>query len=587
MSDDDRPSRNDSLEVGDTDAEFELDVEVLVEMRKKEAELIAQQQEDERRKQQLEQQLALQHRYRQLQEEQLRREKEQQAAAAEERMSDEEIDTPRLIRDVSSMSTMSTTSTASTSAELGKGYVTVVDVRIQPHRLSPRSSMTADTPLVDVRMHVFQRFVPHLATAALTIRRVSQSHAQYIKQMEAEEGYSSDTSSEGTEDEADEEQAKPLHLTGDRQIDAAMLRKLIGVASDDSDTESDSELRAVNSTRTTMPDDEEDEEGVSAVLPLRTKHELPPAAVPPVPPFTVSPTDSLVPCGAVTAIVDSMVIVQCHPGGRALDLGSAVCTFDRTALGRVDEVFGPVSEPMYSIRPLEGVDVVKSGLVEGMRVYSVPSQSSYVLPDTTPGSDASNLFDEEVEVDLQEYSDDEKEQHARSTKKKGKAKGRNNAVAQQSNSGRVLPQEPASKSPRYRFAPSSGQQSLGPPPAAAAHHHPSHNPHIAPIYYQPPHLTYGHPPHMYGPSQPQPPQAQFTPPAYGHSPYNVLQRPLYQPGLPHFPTSESLYSTAAPSYPPQPSVYTPTAPAGGVSGWQYQQAVQQPQAQAHGSGAAR
>ena len=576
MSDDERPSLHDALEGGDTDCEFELDVEVLVEMRKREAEVLAAQEQEDKRRQQTEQQLALHQRYLLLQEEQMRRDKEQRTAAAEERMSDEEIDTPRLIRDVSSMSTAST---LSTSAEAGRGYVTVVDVNIVPHRHSSDSPAAADSPLVDVRMHVFQRFVPHLATAALTIRRVSQSHAEYIKQMEAEEGYSSDTSSEGTEDEAHEETAKPLHLTGDRQIDAAMLRKLIGMASDDSGSDSDSEVQPVNSRRTTMQhdDDEDDETGVSAVLPLRTKHELAPAALPPVQPFAVSPSDSLVYCGTVTAIVDAMLIVQCQPGGRALDLGSAVCMENRTALGRVDEVFGPVSEPMYCIRPLEGVDVVKAGLVEGARVYNVPSQSSYVLPDTTPGSDASNLFDEEVETEAQEWSDDEKESEAKSRRKKDK-KGRNNSVSfqqqQQQSNKQALPQEPNNKSPRYRFAPSSGQHAPRPHPAATSPSYgpspPQHNQHTAPPFYHPPHPMYGHPP-------PPLPQAHYAPPAYGYSPYNPVQRPGFYPPPPGMQP------------PTQYGAYPPMLNAGAVSGWQYPHAgvAPQQQQQVQGSGAAR
>ena len=567
MSEDDRASRHtDGVEMCDTDAEFELDVEVLVAMRAREAEIAAQQREDEIRRQQKEQQLALQQRYQQLQVDAVSAQQGEQRAA----MSDEEVDTPRLLRDVS------TTSTASTSLEPpGKGYVTVVDVKIQPHRISPRSSVDVDTPLVDVRLHVFQRFVPHLATAALTIRRVSQSHAQYIKQMEAEDGYSSDTSSEGTEDEADEEQAKPIHLTGDRQIDAAMLRKLIGVASDESDSDnSDDELQAVNSTRTTMHDDDEDDEGISAASPLRTKHELPPTAIPPIPTFTVSSTDQLVYCGTVTALVDTMVIVQCQPGGRALDLGSAVCMEDRTALGRVDEVFGPVSEPMYSIRALEGVEVAKCGLAEGMRMYSVPSLSTYVLPDTTPGTDASNLFDEEVEADLQEFSDDEKESEAKSKKKKDKRGRSNNTSLPQNNNARVLPQEPVNRSPRYRFTPTNGQYSRTSPSAAApSHNHPppsynqqQPNPHF---YQQAAHPMYGHP-------QP-PPQHQsspFVPPAaYGYSPYTPLQRPGYYPppppGMPH---------------PSQYGAYPQMGAAGGLGGWQY---PQPPHQQAPNNGTAR
>ncbi len=86
-------------------------------------------------------------------------------------------------------------------------------------------------------------------------------------------------------------------------------------------------------------------------------------------------------------------------------------------------MFGPVGTPFYSIRFNKNDDIpkekVRAGsfpalcwglrsalircgclvcvqLVEGSAVYFVPSLTQFVLPDNTPGSDASNLHDEEV-----------------------------------------------------------------------------------------------------------------------------------------------------------------------------------------------
>ena len=359
------------LSVGETDAEFDLDVEKLSEMRLREAAIRAEQREEERQQEQKRQQLALQQRGRDAQLESQRLQQQQKAAAGGELSDDERVQPGVLSRELSAMSVMSSSSTASTFTDPNSGWVTVVDVSLTPHRPASPSA-----PLVDVKFHIFRRYVPHLAAGSGTIESVSRRQQEYIQQMEQEDGYSSDTSSEGEEslEEGEETEAEPLQLTGNREIDAATLRRLIGMAEDDSDDSDDerpqaaggssggSGHQALSSTRTTMHDEDGDDEEAASSSPLRTAHELPPDALPPVLPFTVSASDSLQWCGCVTAVVDGALVVQCQPGGRALDIGSAICAEDRSPIGRVEEVFGPVTEPLYSIRPVAAFDISKQAV---------------------------------------------------------------------------------------------------------------------------------------------------------------------------------------------------------------------------------
>lgn len=85
-------------------------------------------------------------------------------------------------------------------------------------------------------------------------------------------------------------------------------------------------------------------------------------------------------------------------------------TESRSALGIVDEIFGPVKNPYYIIR-YNSESEVPSGVKPGTLVSFVPEFANHVLNDKSiyqKGYDASGANDEEV-VEEEEFSDDEKE----------------------------------------------------------------------------------------------------------------------------------------------------------------------------------
>ena len=63
-----------------------------------------------------------------------------------------------------------------------------------------------------------------------------------------------------------------------------------------------------------------------------------------------------------------------------MDEGSILCLPDRTPLGRVEEVFGPVTEPLYSLRFAGGTEVPAEAR-QGAAVCSVERFNTYVLPE--------------------------------------------------------------------------------------------------------------------------------------------------------------------------------------------------------------
>ena len=110
--------------------------------------------------------------------------------------------------------------------------------------------------------------------------------------------------------------------------------------------------------------------------------------VPLVVPFTVSGGDAVVWCGLVQAVVDGMLVVHGRGGpAPALSVGSAICLDDRTPVGRVEDVFGSVTQPQYFIRPLPSFDLAKAAPPQGARVCSV--QAAATPPSATRSLHAS------------------------------------------------------------------------------------------------------------------------------------------------------------------------------------------------------
>jgi H/ACA ribonucleoprotein complex non-core subunit NAF1 len=104
----------------------------------------------------------------------------------------------------------------------------------------------------------------------------------------------------------------------------------------------------------------------------------------------------IVPIGATYGRVETFLIVQSSADVGALDMGSLLCLADRTILGEVFETFGPVAQPLYSVR-YNSPEEIPTEL--GLPVFFVPQHAKFVLASelrTLKGSDASNCNDEEV-----------------------------------------------------------------------------------------------------------------------------------------------------------------------------------------------
>lgn len=85
--------------------------------------------------------------------------------------------------------------------------------------------------------------------------------------------------------------------------------------------------------------------------------------------------------------------------------------------GQVFEAFGPITYPMYTIRFPSSTDIDLETVRLDRTVYYLPKRSSFLKTKALramKGSDASNVYDEEVDEDQADFSDDEAErQHKR------------------------------------------------------------------------------------------------------------------------------------------------------------------------------
>ena len=118
--------------------------------------------------------------------------------------------------------------------------------------------------------------------------------------------------------------------------------------------------------------------------------------------------------GVVQSLVENLVLVKAKISGeyQVLETGSVLCLADRSVVGSVAEPLGRVQQPMYSVRFNNRDEMAQAGIEVGTTLYYVDQYATYVF--TQPlkalkGSDASNLYDEEVAHEEMEFSDDEAE----------------------------------------------------------------------------------------------------------------------------------------------------------------------------------
>ncbi|KAJ2556640.1 hypothetical protein EV175_001870 [Coemansia sp. RSA 1933] len=127
----------------------------------------------------------------------------------------------------------------------------------------------------------------------------------------------------------------------------------------------------------------------------------------------VPETSALSELGVIQSVVESSVIIRAHSSAerQVVDSGNIVALGNRRVLGLVFEVFGPVTQPMYTVRFPTSEDIDPLVCAEGTPVFYVPELARMV--DTSAirvkGTDASNIYDEEVGSDTMDFSDDEAE----------------------------------------------------------------------------------------------------------------------------------------------------------------------------------
>ncbi|PPD89543.1 hypothetical protein GOBAR_DD13529 [Gossypium barbadense] len=187
-------------------------------------------------------------------------------------------------------------------------------------------------------------------------------------------------------------------------------------------------------------DSENDEEEDAGALrgPIKSKNEV--EVLPQVPPLDVElqPHHQMLPVGVVLSslvifnhevclmmflsllqVISTKVIVEGREQHNPLNEGSILwITADRSPLGFVDEIFGPVKNPYYVVR-YNSESEVPAGIHEGTSISFVPEFANHVLNEKNlhkKGYDASGENDEELSDDA-EFSDDEKEAEYRRMQK--------------------------------------------------------------------------------------------------------------------------------------------------------------------------
>ncbi|GAB2295819.1 hypothetical protein Dimus_029973 [Dionaea muscipula] len=205
------------------------------------------------------------------------------------------------------------------------------------------------------------------------------------------------------EGKEDMEEGEILETDADKMVDWS------DNVHDDSDEE---ESRGLGAYEEYDCGDDDDDEGDGEIKgPIRSKNEL--EVLPPVPPVSISlkPFHQMLPVGVVSSIIGAQVIVEGMEKHNPLSEGSVLwITETRSALGIVDEIFGPVKNPYYMVR-YNSESEVPSGIQQGTSISFVQEFVDHVLIDQNlyhKGYDASGENDEEVSYEV-EFSDDEKE----------------------------------------------------------------------------------------------------------------------------------------------------------------------------------
>jgi len=166
-----------------------------------------------------------------------------------------------------------------------------------------------------------------------------------------------------------------------------------------------------------------DEEDVDAtnISPPRTKNEIVNHVpeMPDVPEIGAEEEIELV--GQIVSVVGDVCVVASEKEDQApLDETTPLCSEERFGLGFVEEVFGPITKPMYTMRydkkKCKSANAPEKMTV-GVKIFCVRSMKKTLMPEKlySKGYDNSGANDEEIDDDG-EFSDDEAEAEAKRKK---------------------------------------------------------------------------------------------------------------------------------------------------------------------------
>ena len=202
-------------------------------------------------------------------------------------------------------------------------------------------------------------------------------------------------------------------------------------------------------------DDSEGEEnrGQTTQKYLKTKGELTIEDLQPVAQLNINLDESikLIKMGIVISIVDDkLVVIQSIMNENQLvkPLDEETILFDsnRKCLGKIFEVFGPVTSPFYSIRFNNSKEIKDNCLIvqKGNYIFYAPDSTELTKfifnvdeLRRIKGSDASWNNDNEPPAENLEFSDDEKEKQAKKQLKQNRKSCNDNLDADSSDSGTV------------------------------------------------------------------------------------------------------------------------------------------------------
>ncbi|XP_032874141.1 H/ACA ribonucleoprotein complex non-core subunit NAF1 [Amblyraja radiata] len=400
------------------------------------------------------------------------------------------------------------------------------------------------------------------------------------------------------------------------QVDAAAeVQDSEGDSSSSEDTSSESDSDSTSSSSSSLllaiiseaEDDDQEPGEKKKPHPIKTKDELMLEDLPNVEEVNIVLPEEVQkePIGVVCSIIDQLVIVESRENMPPVNEETILFRKNRSSIGQVFEVFGPVCHPFYVLRFNSPEDICAKGIELQELLFFAPAVkdfTQYIFAERLKdkGSDASWRNDQEPPNEALDFSDDDKEKEAKQRKKKkpqnhgdkntragGKEDGQ---VSQQArvksirgrgfhhNPGRGFdpyssarfenpanygfPQPSGSYNPPFNQRPPGAPPSLH-PANSTMHSQPAmHNPMMS-YQYSPsfwPPMCNDLPPFLSPPPPPPPPPPHIPPPPPSFPPHPISWPESNVRHPPCFPNSSfSCYPNASPSRMPN-SQFSPRLP---------------------------